>query len=205
MEQVFVVNPKGGCGKTTISTQLAAYYANHHKHVLLIDHDAQKSSSDWLSCRPYQCAEIQSVVASVGEKVPFGSAEIAIHDMPAAWTLEHVCDIIHQYDKVIIPVLASPNDIKACIRFVMRLDRCGALENLEKVGIVANRMRSYTSYAKVLDAFVERMNLPLVGTIRDTQNYVKSMDRGLSLFDLPPSRVKNDLNQWEPIFEWLDA
>ncbi len=205
MEQVFVVNPKGGCGKTTISTQLASYYANHDRHVLLIDHDAQKSSSDWLASRPNSFAEIQSIVASVGESVPFGEAEIAIHDMPAAWTLDDVDDIIHKEDKVLIPVLASPNDIKACIRFLMGLERTGILENLSQVGIIANRARAYTSYAKVLDTFLDRIELPLVGCIRDTQNYVRSMDRGLSLFDLPPGRVKLDLAQWEPIFDWLDA
>ena len=203
MDQVFVANPKGGCGKTTISIQLAGYYANNDRKVLLVDHDAQRSSSDWLASRPYQCAKIQSKASKVDDPVEFGDAEVVVHDMPAAWSLEHVSELIHAQDKVIIPVLASPNDIKACIRFLMSLNRSGVLENGVSVGIVSNRMRSNTNYSKVLLEFLERVELPLVGQLRDTQNYVKTMDKGLSLFDFPESRAKQDREQWQPILRWL--
>ena len=203
MDQVFVANPKGGCGKTTLSTQLAGHYSLMDKRVLLVDHDAQRSSSDWLASRPKSCTPIRSIAASVTEEIDTQDAEIIIHDMPAAWSLDNVSEVIHADDKVLIPVLASPNDIKACVRFLMGLNRSQVLETGVKVGIVSNRSKSYTSYSKVLAEFLARLNFPLVGTIRDTQNYVKSMDRGLSIFDLPPSRVQKDLEQWQPIIRWL--
>lgn len=203
MEQVFIANPKGGCGKTTLSTQLASYFANQGHQVLLIDHDAQKSSSDWLASRPDSCAKIESVAVSVDTPVDFNGADYVVHDMPAAWSLEHVEDIIHKNDRVLIPVLSSPNDIKACLRFIMGLNRSGILESGIRVALVANRVRANTNYFQTLKEFLDRLDLPMLTTLRDTQNYVKSMDRGMSIFDLPPSKVQIDLEQWFPIIEWL--
>lgn len=203
MEQVFVTNPKGGAGKTTISTHLAAYFANQNKNVLLVDHDALKCSSDWHHVRPEACAALRSLSAGVNEAIDFGGADWVIHDMPAAWTLENVQNILHAGDRVLIPVLSSPNDIKACLRFVMELHRSGVLEWGIQVGFVANRVRANTSYFKVLQEFLTRLGLPIVATLRDTQNYVRAMDSGLTIFDLPKSRVASDLDQWQPMLKWL--
>ncbi len=203
MEQVFVANPKGGCGKTTISTQLAGYFANQKKNVLLVDHDALKCSSDWLSVRPKTRAEIRAIVARVDAEIDFSDADWVIHDMPAAWTLENVQNILHKGDKVLIPVLSSPNDIKACLRFVMDLHRSGVLECGIQVGLIANRVRANTRYFKVLKEFLSRLNLPIITVLRDTQNYVRVMDVGLSIFDLPNSQTRHDKEQWQPLIEWL--
>lgn len=203
MEQVFIANPKGGCGKTTIATQLASYYAKQHKRVLLVDHDAQKSSSDWLRGRPDSLPKIECVIASVGEKIAFNNADYVVHDMPAAWSLEHVEDIISPQDKVMIPVLSSPNDIKACLHFVMSLHRSGVLESGIDVGMVANRARVHTRYFKVLEEFLQKINLPLIGVLRDTQNYIRSMDFCVSVFDLPEHKVRKDLEQWQALLTWL--
>ena len=206
MKQIFVANPKGGCGKTTIATQLAAYYANAGQRVLLIDHDAQKSSSDWQAGRPRSCSHIEVSVAKVDGNVDFGAADFVVHDMPAAWSLEHVADTIHSGDCVLVPVLPSPTDIKACLRFLMALHRSGLLEQGSiQLGLIANRSRAHTRYFRVLMAFLERIGLPLVGSLRDTQNYVRAMDEGLTIFDLPPSRVNQDLEQWQPIIGWLES
>ena len=203
MEQVFVVNPKGGCGKTTISTQLAAHFSQSGQRVLLVDHDALKCSSDWLAGRPKGRSPIASLIAPVNAPVTASDVDWVVHDMPAAWTLDNVQDIIHRGDFVLIPVLSSPNDIKACLRFVMQLHRSGVLETGVKVGLIANRARTNTRYFKVLLAFLERLNLPIVGVLRDTQNYIRVMDQGLSIFDLAVSQVKYDIEQWEPIIHWL--
>ncbi len=203
MEQIFVANPKGGCGKTTISTQIAAYFSGAGKKVLLVDHDALKCSSDWLAGRPSGASRIKAVVAKVGAHIDFGDVDCVVHDMPAAWTLDRVQEILHAGDKVLIPMLSSPNDIKAGLRFIMELSRTGIVESGIELGLVANRVRSNTVYAKTLHGFLSRIDLPLVAELRDTQNYVRAMDLGLSVFDMPPSRVRRDIEQWQPIIEWL--
>ncbi len=205
MNQIFVTNPKGGCGKTTIATHLASHYSNNGAKVLLVDHDAQKSSSDWYDCRPKKYLSMKLIASSVNTPVSTKGADVVIHDMPAAWTLEHVEEILHSDDKILIPVLSSPTDIKAALRFIMALNRSGILEQGIKVGLVANKVKSNTSYHQIQQSFLERMDFPVVGSLRDTQNYIKTMDKGLTVFDFPISKVKNDLSQWQPILNWLNA
>lgn len=204
MQQVFVINPKGGCGKTTLSTQLASYYACQGHRVLLADHDAQKSSSDWLASRPKHAAPISCKALAPEEVLDTEQAEVVVHDMPAAWTLKNIHSVVKPSDRLLIPVLASPTDIKACLRFVMSLYREGVVDSGARVGLVANRVRSNTKYFAVLHAFLEKVDLPIVGQLRDSQNYVRLMDRGLSLFDVPTKRLKRDADEWVLILDWLD-
>lgn len=203
MEQVFVINPKGGCGKTTIATQLAGYYANKGRRVLLADHDPQKSSSDWLKGRPSEVAAIDFLTLKPEQVIDTCDAEIIIHDMPAAYTLKHVKQIIRSGDRMLIPVLASPTDIKSCLRFVMGLYREGITDQNIEIGLIANKVRPNTKYFATLNEFLEKLELPIIGQLRDTQNYIRLMDKGLSIFDLPPGRVKRDVDEWFLIVEWL--
>jgi len=203
MDQVFVINPKGGCGKTTISTQLAGFYASQGKNVLLADHDAQKSSSDWLSARPSTCPPIRCVALTPETELNPDGADVVIHDMPAAWSFKHVDQVIKPGDRLLVPVLASPTDIKACLRFIMGLYREGVMDTDVSVGLVANKVKTNTKYFAVLNEFLSKVDLPMVGQLRDTQNYIRLMDRGLCLHDFPSSRLKRDLDQWAFIHEWL--
>ena len=203
MDQVFVINPKGGCGKTTIATQLAAYYANAGKTVLLADHDAQKSSSDWLAARPAHCAAIKCIALAPEAHLDMGDANLIIHDMPAAWGLKDVKPILHPGDCLLIPVLSSPTDIKACLRFIMALNRDGLMDSDVRVALVANKIRRHTRYFSVLEQFLLRVELPLVGQIRDTQHYIRLMDKGVSLFDMNNTRLSTYQQEWADIVEWL--
>ncbi len=204
MDQVFVINPKGGCGKTTLSTQLAGYYACLGKRVLLADHDAQKSSSDWLASRPKHAAPIKCIALKPEIALDVGDAEVVIHDMPAAWTLKNINSIVQPGDRLLIPVLASPTDIKACLRFIMSLHREGIMDSKASVGLVANKVRTNTKYFSVLHTFLNKVGLPIVGQLRDSQNYVRLMDRGLSLFDVSTKSLKRDTDEWVLILDWLD-
>jgi len=204
MRQVFVANPKGGCGKTTLATQLASFYARQGASVALVDHDRQQSSLDWLRARPNRCAGIVPVAAFRGEEAD-QDYDYVIHDMPAACGVEDLREITREGDRLVIPMLPSPTDIKAGVRFLMSINRDDALlASGLSIGLVANRVRANTNYAKVLDAFLEQVNIPLVASIRDTQNYIRAMDTGVSVFDLPKSRVAMDLEQWDPLLNWLN-
>ncbi|ABD82370.1 ParA family protein [Saccharophagus degradans] len=202
MGQIFIANPKGGCGKTTVAVQLAGFYANMARSVQLVDHDAQRSSLDWASGRPATCAPIKVLVSANEPVLADATYSVTIHDMPAAWTLDNVDTLIHPQDIVIIPLLASPTDIKACLRFVMGIYRSGLLERGVNIGIVANRVRKNTRYFKVLEAFLAKLDIPLITVLRDSQNYVRAMDRGLTLFDLPAARCSTDRAQWQPLLDW---
>lgn len=201
MKHIMVLNPKGGCGKTTIATHLAVYASTLGLRVALVDHDKQASSHDWILTRPRRCADITAIAAFDGQILE-GDFDVAVHDMPAASALD--CDnIAEQCQKIIIPLMPSPIDIKAAMRLWTDLSVAGWFDDNQKdIGIVANRVKSNTKYVKKMDDFIASIGLPKIATLRDTQNYIRSLDAGLSLFDLPPGRVANDLVQWQPLMEW---
>lgn len=201
MKHIVVLNPKGGCGKTTIATHLAVYASTLGLRVALADHDDQASSHDWLKSRPKRCADIDAIAVYDGAPVE-GDYEVIIHDMPAS-SLTGQFGIDGTCDKIIIPIMPSPIDIKAALKLWMKLSNTGWLDNPEiEIGIVANRIKSNTKYVKTLDEFIQKLGIPKIATLRDTQNYIRSLDAGLSLFDLPPGRVADDLIQWQPLMEW---
>ncbi len=204
MQQIFLANPKGGCGKTMLSVNLAAYYARQGLSVALCHHDPQRSSLDWLKSRPNILPSIEGVEYFT-HKMVSNRFDVTIHDAPAGRGASELGQIIEGHH-LLIPVLPSSTDIRACLRHLMGLHRSGVLErNQGKVGLIANRVNVHTNYFKVLMTFLSEVNLPVVGYLRDTQNYIRATNSGLSIFDLPPSSTRQDRSQWEPIFEWLQC
>jgi chromosome partitioning protein len=208
MRQILVVNPKGGCGKTTVATTLAGYYAGRGLSVTLVDCDPQKSAADWHCARPKSAAPIQLICSAPDTPVNYEIAtDITIHDLPAGWIpqLSSPCLASEQPLKMLIPMLPSPTDIKAGLRFMMALYRAGVLEQKISAALVANRTRSQLRVHQLLLGFLQRIDLPLLSSLRDSQNYIRSIEHGISLFDLPASAVQQDLAQWQPIIDWLET
>lgn len=197
---IIIANPKGGCGKSTIAINIACAYASVDRDVVLIDHDVQQSSFDWVKTRPKKCAPIK--VLKPTAEIPIDHC--AVHDMPAAVKVSKIVELMKGNYRLIIPILPSPTDIKAGARFLMSLEKSGHKIDKDLVTIVANRVNTRASYYKVLQAFLKNAGYPLAATLRDTQNYVRSADAGLSIFDLPASRVKDDLAQFGELMNWLE-
>lgn len=204
MQQIFLANPKGGCGKTMLSINLASFFASRGYSVALCDHDPQRSALDWLKSRPKSLPKIEGVEFFTHHMIS-NRFDITIHDAPAGRGAPELGDIVEGHH-LLIPVLPASTDIRACLRHLMGLHRSGVLErNQGKVGLIANRVNVQTNYFKVLMTFLNEVNLPVVGYLRDTQNYIRATNSGLSIFDLPPSSTRQDRQQWEPIFEWLNC
>jgi len=203
MRQIFLANPKGGCGKTTLSIHLASYFARRGQTVALCDHDYQRSSSDWLKNRPDHLPPIENI-EFFRHKTLTGRFDVAIHDMPAASRIEDLIESIGGH-QLLIPVLPSPTDIQACARFLMSLNQANLVDaNPNRIALIANRVKVRTNYSKLLMAFLSQVNLPVIGYLRDTQNYVRSISAGLSIFDLSQRIVSPDIAQWESILAWLE-
>ena len=200
MKHIAILNPKGGCGKTTIATHLAVYASTLGLHVAIADHDEQRSTLDWKQARPHRCVDLDVIAAFKGDKIN-QEYDIVVHDMPAG--AANLSEVLGSCSKVIVPLMPSPIDLKAVLQLWVHLSEQGWLDkqNIE-FAIVANRVKSNTKYLQTFDEFVEKLEIPKIATLRDTQNYIRAMDDGLTLFDLPPGRVVKDLVQWEPIMDW---
>ncbi|MGC4395293.1 AAA family ATPase [Hydrogenophaga sp. T2] len=204
MPIVVVANPKGGVGKSTLSTNVAGYFARQGHHVVLGDIDRQQSAGLWLQLRPAAARTVHPWEISNDLIVrPPKEATHAVLDTPAGLHGWRFKDVLKLADKVIVPLQPSIFDIYATRAFLDELAETRRASKLD-VGIVGMRVDPRTIAADRLAEFVGGLGLPVLGHLRDTQNYIHLAARGLSLFDVAPGRVEKDLQQWQGICDWLD-
>ncbi|MFT5609575.1 MAG: chromosome partitioning protein [Arenicella sp.] len=206
MRSILVVNPKGGCGKTTIASNLATYYSVWDVSVALVDLDPQQSSMAWLRVRPDTENKIQGFNGLKGRIFPEEGTRRVIYDAPARTDSAKVAKLIKLVDVVIIPVLPSAIDMRVAASFIADITtRVRANNSHAIIGVVANRAHSgYHSY-KALHKFLSALNVPFIGTLRSSQNYIKAADSGVGIFEMPVTEVKQDMQQWAPIIKWVEG
>lgn len=204
MPIVVVANPKGGVGKSTLSTNVAGYFARQGHHVMLGDIDRQQSSGLWLKLRPPQARPIHTwdISHDLIARPPKEATHVVL-DTPAGLHGWRFKDVLKLANKVIVPLQPSIFDIYATRAFLDELAETRRADKLD-VGIVGMRVDPRTIAADKLAEFVGGLGLPVLGYLRDTQNYIHLAARGLTLFDVAPGRVEKDLQQWEGICRWLD-
>ena len=199
-----VLNPKGGCGKSTLSTNLASYFADAGKKVALVDFDPQGSSLDWLAARPAERPVIH-VVAVDGEKalIPWG-LDVAVMDVPAGTHGKVLKRYVKKVQTVIIPVLPSPIDIRAAARFIEELLTTGRVSRAEtRIAVVANRVREHTRIYHTLQRFLTSLGIPFIASLRESQNYIRAAQRGVGIFEMSPAQTRVDREQWATLLRWL--
>jgi chromosome partitioning protein len=204
MPVVVVANPKGGVGKSTLATNVAGYFASQGHAVMLGDADPQQSSRLWLGLRPPAARPIASWEVGPDRiaKLPRGTTHVVL-DTPGGLEGARLDEVLKQAHKVIVPLQPSVFDIFATRAFLDRLAQHRQAGRLQ-VGIVGMRVDGRTIAANKLREFVESLGLPVLGHVRDTQNYIHLAARGLTLFDVASSRVEKDLAQWDALCRWLD-
>lgn len=205
MPVVVVANPKGGVGKSTLATHIAGYLTSRGHTVMLGDADRQQSSRLWLGLRPAAARPIAtwSVSADLIAKPPKGTTHVVL-DTPAGLHGRRFNDVMKLADKVIVPLQPSVFDIFATRAFLDQLLQNRHHDKLQ-IGLVGMRVDARTIAADKLHEFVDSLGLPVLGYLRDTQNYIHLAARGLTLFDVAPGRVEKDLAQWQAIGEWLET
>lgn len=204
MPVIVVANPKGGVGKSTLSTNIAGFYASRGHAVMLGDVDRQQSARTWLALRPASAPRIQSWDVTHDEIVrpPKGTTHVVL-DTPAGIHGKRLDEVMRIADKVLVPLQPSIFDIHATHAFVRELLAHRRGDKVQ-VAIVGMRTKEHTIATDQLRAFLDTLGVPLLGFLRDTQNYVHLAAHGLTLFDVGSSRFERDLEQWQPITAWLE-
>lgn len=209
MRTIMCMNAKGGCGKTTIATNLATWFADDGKKVVLVDFDPQRCTLDWLDARRNYTGipEILGIDGTSEEplKVP-RDTDYVIMDAPAGTHGKTVSNMLRRVDDLIVPVLPSPIDMRTVQRFLEELLHTGRVSSEKtRIGLVANRVRENTIVFHTLEDFLARTGIPVLTHLRESQNYIRAAESGLGLFELAPSMVLKDVVQWDPILDWLEG
>ncbi|MGH8279269.1 MAG: AAA family ATPase [Gammaproteobacteria bacterium] len=208
MRSIMVINAKGGCGKSTLATNVAAYFASYWDAVTsLADFDPQASSLEWLAHRPADRDRILSVDARREGLVHLDrNTDFLIIDAPARVHGPDLTQLLRRAETVLVPVLPSPIDIGAAAKFVAELLDVGKVARKEvKVAVVANRVRENLLIYAELQRFLDSLKVPVIATLRDTQNYIRAYQRGLGIHELPEYLSAPDREQWEPLVKWLES
>jgi len=205
MSTIMVINAKGGSGKTTISTNLAAYYADSGYNVTLVDLDPQGSALNWLSHRPLTKPKIKGVTSIMPKKVSKKTDEITIFDVPAAIYGARLENYIKKAKKIVIPVLPSPIDMAAAKDFLNSIRKLGSvIRNRTEICLVANRCRANTNIFMELDTYlVKEKGIRYVTAFRDNTNYITSSRKGVGIFEMGESMTAQDREEWKPLLSWL--
>ena len=203
MSVIVVANPKGGVGKSTLATQISGYLASQGKKVTLGDLDRQQSSRQWLDARPAHLARIEPwEISRDAIARPAKGATDAVIDTPAGLHGNRLEAAMRVADLVIVPLQPSLFDMQATHAFIGELrqhKRAGKV----RLGLVGMRVKEHTIAHERFHEFVATLGIPLVTSLRDTQNYVHLAAHGLTLFDVAPGKVERDLAQFEPLGRWL--
>ena len=205
MRHIMVMNAKGGCGKSTLATNIASYFATEGATVALADYDPQRSSLDWLERRPENRPQIHGVAAfEDGLRHAPRGADVLVIDAPARSHGKELTELVRHAETIVVPVLPSTIDMQATSTFLEELKNVGKVQRKQaKIATVANRVRDNTLIWDDLDEYLTKTRVPYVAALREAQNYVRAYTRGLGIFELPEYLAWPDWDEWEPLTAWL--
>ena len=206
MKAFLVANPKGGSGKSTLATNLAGYFAQRGRDVMLGDIDRQQSSREWLKLRPFELPTIDTWDIGPDNilRPPKGTSHVVL-DTPAGLHGKLLDKVLKLSSRVIVPVQPSLFDMLATRQFLEALlEEKAVRKGKADVAVIGMRVDARTRAAGELERFFATFDLPVLAYLRDTQVYVQATAAGMTLFDLPPSRAERDVEQWQAIIDWVE-
>jgi chromosome partitioning protein len=214
LNKIVVLNPKGGCGKSTIATNISACYAARDTVPAIMDFDPQGSTLAWLERRPQDLSPIHGIAAfkksmqatrSWQLRVP-SETENLIVDSPASINHDDLRELTRDASSILVPVLPSPMDIHAASRCIADLLLVAKVDRRDrKLAVIANRTRKNTKSFARLMRFLDSLGIPIIAVLRDSQNFVHSAEKGIGVIEMQPSRVRPDVEQMQKIMTWLDS
>lgn len=207
MRHVMVMNSKGGCGKSTLATNIATWFATEGHKVALADYDPQRTSLDWLAIRPESLPKITGVAAyDEGVRGVPRDTDVLVIDAPARTHGSEMNELVRRAETILVPVMPSPIDMQACAHFMAELLELGRVQRAQaRLAVIANRVRENTLMFEELDQYLGKLKVPYLASLRQSTNYLRAFQRGMGIFELPAYLASPDWEQWQPITKWLGS
>src|SRR4029077_1629757 len=207
-----VINSKGGSGKTTVTTNLASYFASRAVPTTILDYDPQGSSLNWLRlcarfgtklCGANAAPQKGARIRSIEMHVPSDTRQLLI-DAPAGASGLLLQEMLSRANCIVIPVAPSAFDIYATANFVKELLLVGRIRTRSiRLAVVANRGRSEAPVYRPLERFLGSLGLPFLTRISDSEVYIKAAETGVGVFEMDPSTATSEREEFMPIVEWV--
>jgi chromosome partitioning protein len=213
MNTTLVINPKGGSGKTTVTLNLASYFAACEVPTAVMDYDPQGSSLNWIRLRPPHAPKIHAANAAARQRglrsmamyVPRETSQLII-DAPAGASGTLLQEMLERANCLIVPVPPSAIDLHATASFIREVLRTGRMRDRNlPVAIVANRVRRSMPRYQPLEWFLETLELRLLARLIDSDVFVKAAEAGVGIFEMDPAQAIAEQKQFMPIVEWVEA
>jgi len=212
MNTTLVINAKGGVGKTTITTNLASYFAANNVPSAIMDYDPQGSSLHWLQRRPAEAAHIHAANGAPTQRTGFrsyarfipSSVQQLVLDSPAGPSRLLMQELLGRASCIVIPVAPSVIDIQATANFIKELLLVGGVRHRNiRVAVVANRVRSSMSVYEPLERFVASLKLSFVTRILDSDVYIEAAETGRGVFEMDPEHSAAQRQEFMPLVRWV--
>ncbi len=213
MQTVLVINSKGGSGKTTITTNIASYFASRNQKTAIMDYDPQGSSLHWVKSRSNAANAIHAanaaaqkgnLIRSLQMYVPENTEKLII-DAPAGVEGLLLQEMVRKTDFIVVPVGPSSIDIHATADFIKDLLLKGGIRKQQtQVAVVANRVRRTMPVYEPLERFLQALSLPFLTRLSDSDQYILAAEQGTGIFEMDASAVAAEREEFEPIVKWLD-
>jgi chromosome partitioning protein len=206
MLTVLVASSKGGCGKSTLVTQLASHWAQEGKRTAIIDTDPQGSSYRWATLRPENVPGVLAIEGSrkALDKVPEDTDRLLI-DTPAGSHERELEPYLETADLLVVPVLPSSFDMHATLNFLEHLRGISRIKRGKlPVALVGNRLKPWTHASQeAMEQLAEQAPFPVIAQLRDTQAYVLLTSLGKGIFDYNSEQVRGHQQDWAPLLRWI--
>lgn len=209
-----VINTKGGVGKTTVTTNLASYFAANDVATTILDYDPQGSSVHWIRQRPKSAATIHAASAapasgtalrSRSKYIPHDTRQLII-DAPAGASRLQLQEMLNRTDRILVPVAPSAIDIHATANFIKDLLLMGRIRARNiKLAVVANRVRASGAVYEPLERFVTSLGMPMLTRISDSDVYIEATESGIGIFEMNAEKSAKERREFMPVIEWIDT
>jgi chromosome partitioning protein len=214
MNTTLVINAKGGVGKTTITTNLATFFASRNVPTTIADFDPQGSSLNWVSLRSSEATKIHGAdfaprngagLHVARRQIPRETQQLII-DAPAGPSRLLLQDLLARTQSILIPVAPSSIDIHATANFIKELLLIGKVRfrNI-RLAVLANRVRSARPVYEPLEKFVGSLGIAFIARVSDSEVYVDAAETGVGIFEMPAERAGAEQREFLPIAQWVQG